>query len=240
MEKPLIRWTIGPVTPLGFECFQLSLDSVTKFYDADIAICYNCDPSQLKEIAGLYPQATLIDQRSYLQEKIPPAGVAWKLYPPRLDDQRHEICIDNDIVLNEKIPQIDLFLSGNMTLLLEDWSRTYGRFERHVPEPYRINSGLYGMPPKFSLQKYLDFYVHDEWEMNAVGEYKESKTFDEQGLIALSLLDYPKFTIIPELVLTNCERNYVEGAGHHFIGVNRKIRHRPFALYKQTRRRTFL
>lgn len=235
-----MRWTIGPVSSLGFECFRYSLASFTKHFEAEIVVCYNCPFEKIAWIAQEYPSARFIDQSIYLDSPIRPAGVAWKLYPPRLDINRHELSIDNDIVVNLPIPQIAAFFQGSHTLLMEDWSRTYGRFEKHVPRGQCINSGLYGMPPGFDLSRYCDFYLRDQWEMNAVGEYRESKTFDEQGLIALSLLDHPKFAIIPNTTITNCERNYTEAAGHHFIGVNRKEQHRPFTLYRASQRRLFL
>ena len=240
METPLVRWTIGPVSSLGFECFRHSLASFLRHFEAEIVVCYNCSFEQIAWITKEHPAIRLVDQSEYLNNPIRPAGVAWKLYPPRLDINRHELSIDNDIVFNAEIPQLSAFFKGHHTLLLEDWSRTYGRFEKHVPADYRINSGLYGMPPGFNLDRYCHFYLRDQWEMNAVGEYKESKTFDEQGLIALSLLDHPNFVIIPNTVITNCERQYVEGAGHHFIGVNRKEQHRPFMLYRASQRRLFL
>jgi hypothetical protein len=232
--RPLARWTIGPTTKNGFECLQRSIASFTAFYDVDVVICHNCAKTDLGDIK--FP---LHDQSQYLQSNPKPIGVAWKLYPPRMDITRHELCIDNDIVINEPIPQIGYFLDHDCTLLLEDLGRTYGRFERYIPPHYQINSGIYGMPPGFDLDKYFQFYSK-EWEINAVGDYAASKTFDEQGLVALALLDYKNFVIIPSTTINNCERRLYEGAGYHFVGLNRQRYHGPYQLYKHKQLRTHL
>jgi hypothetical protein len=228
--KPLARWTIGNSTPDGYKCLWESIASFQRFYDLDVAICYNCDPNNL---GGIVPQFRLINQEDYrVTCKVEPKGVAWKLYPTRLDLNTHEIAIDNDIIIKSPIAEIDEFLSSDCTLLLEGDNRTYGRFERHVPPGFNINSGIYGMPPGFNLQKFLDFYVNDPWEKNAFGQHDENFTFDEQGLIATALLSYKRFTIIPQTSIANCEHELVEGSGHHFIGLNRRSFHRPYRLYK--------
>lgn len=121
------------------------MTSFLEFYDVDVVICHNCDQNKLPKFVF---QHQLVDQTEIAKDsKIPPAGVAWKLYPPRTDRSRHEISIDNDVVFTERIPEIDRFLDGDCTLLLEGDSRTYGRFERYVPAGYEINSGIFGMPP---------------------------------------------------------------------------------------------
>lgn len=237
--KPLVRWTIGPSTPAGYQCLKLSIESFLKFYDADVVICHNCPAETMPLLC--FGGFQLIDQTKYAAtSKIKPVGVAWKLYPPRVDKIRHEISIDNDIVFTERIPEIDKFLETDCTLLLEGDSRTYGRFEKYVPSGYQINSGIFGMPPNFDLHKYIDFYCQKDWELNALGQHKESKTFDEQGLVSLSLLDYHKHIIIPATSVTNCEREFVFAKGMHFIGLNRKPFHRPFALYKSLNKKLYL
>ncbi len=227
-NKPIARWTIGPVTPDGFDCLFESIKSFLKFYDVDPVICFNCNASDLSKT-----NIRLIDQQQFRSSCIAkPVGVAWKLYPARLAIENHEIVIDNDIIFKERIPQIDQFFDGNHTLLLEDLSRTYGRFEKYVPPGFCINSGLYGMPPRFDLQKYINFHIREEWELNALGEHKKSVTFDEQGLIALALLDYPNYEIISNNVIANCEYHLIEAKAMHFVALNRRQFHRPYRQYK--------
>lgn len=237
--KPLARWTIGDSTAAGYQCLKLSIESFLRLYDADVVICHNCHEENISHIC--FGDFSLIDQREVAKSsKIQPVGVAWKLYPPRIDKSRHEISIDNDIVFTERIPQIDAFLDGDCTLLLEGDSRTYGRFERYVPAGYEINSGIFGMPPGFDLHKYVDFYCQSDWELNALGEHKASKTFDEQGLVAIALLNYSNYVIIPATSVTNCEKELTLAKGMHFIGLNRRTFHRPFALYRSINTKLYL
>jgi hypothetical protein len=237
--KPIARWTIGNTTPAGYECLRLSIESFTKLYDVEVVVCHNCSTETImKECIGDFQ---LIDQKMIAEKsKIKPIGVAWKLYPPQIDTNRYEIVIDNDIVFVERIPEIDLFLKNDCTLLLEGDSRTYGRFEKFVPEGYQINSGIYGMPPHYKLHKYIDFYCQSDWEINATGQHAESKTFDEQGIISLALLNYRKYVIIPATSVTNCERELIMSKAMHFISLNRKAHHCPFALYKSLNIKLYL
>lgn len=237
--KPLVRWTIGPSTAAGYQCLKLSIESFLKFYDADVVVCHNCPAETMSLLC--FGDIQLINQSEFSRvSKIKPAGVAWKLYPPRIDKTRHEISIDNDIIFTEPIPEIDKFLNTDCTLLLEGDSRTYGRFEKYVPSGYQINSGIFGMPPNFDLHKYVNFYCQTDWELNALGEHKESKTFDEQGLVAIALLNYSNYVIIPETSVTNCERELILSKGMHFIGLNRRTFHRPFALYRSLNKKLYL
>jgi len=237
--KPIARWTIGNTSAAGYECLCRSIESFLKLYDAEVVICHNCSTEKImKECVGNF---RLLNQQEISEKsKIKPAGVSWKLYPPRIDINRHEIVIDNDIIFVDQIPEIGAFLKSDCTLLLEGDSRTYGRFERYVPEGYQINSGIFGMPPRFDLHKYVDFYCRSDWEINAFGQHKESKTFDEQGLVALALLNYHKYAIIPSTSVTNCERELVMAKAMHFIGLNRRKHHYPYALYKSAKTKLYL
>lgn len=179
----------------------------------------------------------LQNENSY---KIPPKGVAWKLYPPRLAMNRHEIFIDNDIIIREKIEEIDLFLEKNdHVLLLEDEQRAYGNFDRFIKKNKLINSGIFGLCPFFDLKAYMDFYTNT-WNENAGYENESSVTFDEQGLIALSLLSHKKYFLIKNTTVTKCDVNYKKSKGMHFIKLNRKRLHSPFAEYINETTKLFL
>ena len=229
IKIPIARWTIGSTNSDGYRCLEMSIDSFLKFYDAEVILCHNV-PAKLLPI-GL-KRFNLIDQYFHLEIGPEPKGVAWKLYPPRIDLNRHEICIDNDIVFNENIKEIDEFLKSKCTLMLVDNSRTYGRFEKHVPPGFKINSGVYGMPPGFNLESFVSFYGNEGWDKNAFFNHDKSETFDEQGLVAMALLSHPRYIIIPNTTITNCENVLVEGKGNHFIGLNRRDFHAPFRLYR--------
>jgi len=229
------------VSTAGYQCLALSIASFQLHHQVDkVVVCHNCPRINLGDIVARFPSIELFDQSHYAENAIPPKGVAWKLYPPRLFPDDHELCIDNDIVFLDPIQEIDRFYTGDCTLVLEGSSRTYGRFERCVPVGYQINSGVYGMPPGFNLQKYIDFFVREEWEENAYGQHAASKTFDEQGLVAVSLLSYGKFVIIPQQTLTNCEHHLVPGKALHFVSLNRNELHEPFRIFKSSLNKIYL
>lgn len=217
--KALVRWTIGPTTPDGIRCLRKSIDKLCGLYDIEPVICYNqIDPQQFTDLG-----VRLVNQTEDLPSSESPIGVTWKLYPPRLAIDRHELFIDNDLIIEKKIPELDHFFKSDQTLLLEGSGRNYGRFEKHVPIGYKINSGLFGLPPGFDLKGQMEFYGTN-WERN-------SRTFDEQGLVATSLLNYREFSIISSSTITNCEMEWVSGSGFHFIGLNRILFHTPFRQY---------
>jgi hypothetical protein len=235
--KPLARWTIGNTNKSGYESLILSIQSFKKYYDIDVVVCHNCPASNLPINIQKF---TLIDQSKHLSVGPEPKGVAWKLYPPRLDLQRHEISVDNDLIINQPIEEIETFFKSDSTLLLGDNSRTYGRFEKHVPQGFMINSGLYGMPPKFDLESYVKFYAGNAWQKNALNRHDKNETFDEQGLIALALLNHSRYLIIDGKTITNCEHRLIPGKGHHFIGLNRNKYHAAFCQYRSMTQKLFL
>lgn len=230
--KPLLRWHIGNVSKNGFECLKMSIESFLGRFDADGVICHNnLTDEQIKTLEPL--GIRLIDQRPFGDAaEVKPRGVAWKLYPARLALNRHELVIDNDLLLNERIESIDHFLENDCTLLLEGISRAYGRFERHVPINYKISSGLYGMPPGFNFGKIVDSFLYQDWEENAMGIHLQNFTFDEQGLVALGLLSYPQKVIIPITDINECQYKLTAAKGHHFVALNKMKNHGPFRLYK--------
>lgn len=241
MTKLLIRWTVGNTSKAGYACLRYSISKLQQLYSAQYVLCYNCDYKIIVNNGYTeFPNLVLHDQSQYLNCTPAPTGVAWKLYPPRLDPEAYELSVDSDLVIEQHIPQIDKFLNSDSTLLLEGDSRTYGRFDRHVPPQHCINSGVYGMPPRFDLEKYIRFYAGDTWEKNALGQHDKNETFDEQGLIALALLDHKNTLIIPQSTISNCEHTYQESHGMHFIGLNRRQVHDPFKIYQSKRSKLFL
>lgn len=239
MNKPIVKWTIGNTTKDGYECLRLSIESFLNFYNADVVVAHNCDPEKLLFLEDL--PIKLLDQRPYLDTSyIAPIGVAWKLYPSRLDKERHELSIDNDIIFQEPIEHIFKFLKNDCTLLLEGQSRNYGRFEKYIPPKMKINSGIYGMPPGFDMERFIKIVAGNSWEINATGEHAANKTFDEQGIVAFALLNYKKYVIIPDKIVTNCERHLIKGKGMHFIGLNKCNYHEPYRLFKSNKTKIYL
>jgi len=145
------------------------------------------------------------------------AGPAWKLYPPRLDINCHEIIIDNDVVIDCKSEIFDKFLkSTEMVIATEAIERSYGNFDRYVNHNLMLNTGVIGLPPGYDLCSKLnlviDFSNIKKWENH----------FDEQGLYAATLQKTPMSMFSLSDINVCCpQRDYKLGQiGMHFIAVN--------------------
>lgn len=194
--KPLIRWTIGPSSKDGFKCLEKSVSNIKKLYpECDFIVCHNqLSGAQKDKIANL--DVDLFDQDKHQNSlNHPPQGVNvhWKLYPPRLRYNAHEICIDNDIILWKRVPEIDYFLNNNMCLIYQGKNRLYGIYDSNMPQAIRINSGIYGLPPAFDFGGKIND-IQKPWKGR----------FDEQGLVATILSENPHF-IIPLTSVPICE-----------------------------------
>lgn len=236
--KPLFRWTIGPVKKNGFLSLEISVQKLQEIYSGNFVICHNNlnlpNLTRLEKFANRVG-CILYQQKSDDLKIESPRGVSWKLYPARLNFEGHEIFIDNDLIIEESIPQIDQFLQKkDYTIMLEDIEVAYGRYKNYIKDGLKLNSGLFGIPPLFDLESKIKMFCN-RWEQNATGPYSSSFTFDEQGLVAF-LLSAQKLIIIPESTICNCEHAFREGKGFHFVGLNRKWFHESFAVYLTKRR----
>lgn len=219
--KPILRWTIGNVHPCGFDVLAKSVDLAVKLYpDFDRIICHNnLTPLELRQIQKM--DTELIDQTKHLDDLPHPPDkmceVAWKLFPARIRSSSHEIFIDNDIVLTDRLYEIDEFLSNNCPLLYQGLHGLHGRYE--VPKGIQINSGIFGLPPGFDFKQELSRRMLP-W----------TGRFDEQGLVAATLLDQPKHIMIglptvpivePDFSLEAQEKNHIR-KGFHFARANKE------------------
>ena len=220
--KPLIRWTIGPCREEGIKSLFYSVRSFIELYpDFEYVICYNqIEEECLLSVKKLDERIRLINQNDYLNSfPIKPQleyQTYWKLYPPRLDITKHEINIDNDIIIFKKIKEIDCFLNEDAVLLYQGLHGLYGSYENSVPTGIRINSGIYGMPPNFIFKQNMPKLQHN-WQ----------DKFDEQGIVASTLMNYKKHFIIPLTTIPIIEKNFEMKyflhdfcCGYHFVGVN--------------------
>jgi hypothetical protein len=224
--KPLMRWTIGPAHDSGFQILRHSVRQAQRLYgDAfRYAICYNgLNQQQLESVQSLGCEC--VDQKSWAHSlDIPPpgpdskGGPAWKLYPPRLSLDTHEIVIDNDLVLSVRLDVIDQFLKDDSRILLTRavrGGRGYGAFDEYVRRDYTINTGLMAFPPGFDLAATLNLAL----ELCEVREWR--KHFDEQGLIAMVTQDL-NTVVIDGIRVCWTERSYKRSPhGMHFVGANK-------------------
>ena len=218
-NKPLIRWTIGPVAKEGFVCLKLAVELMQSLYKdtCNYAVCYNGLSNQQK---SLLPNVNLlVNQENYsnLFHCNPPVfgfgGPAWKLYPPRLNMDSHEIIIDNDVIIYKKPEQFNIFFKKNIITITEAITRSYSKSLEHlIPEGYNINSGVICLPPNFDFEKKISNCIklfNLNWQNH----------FDEQTLIAY-ITSQQTVQIIPllEIQVSNFTKN--GNCGNHFIGLN--------------------
>lgn len=215
--KPLVRWTIGNVREVGFEILRESISRFKRLYsDFDYLICYN-------EIEN----KKLPDQvNSFLQDHdccsipVKPNSInAWKLFPPRLRIDSHELFIDNDLIIYKKVPQINEFLKNTHRPLCygtyDNRPFPYGIFSNNFDKSkkFKLNSGIFGLPPNYDFESEI---IKNIKELNL----KEWGILDEQGLVATCLLN--KNPIIIQISeISNCWKEYNFGQyGFHFCGHN--------------------
>jgi hypothetical protein len=218
-KKPILRWTIGPVSEAGFKCLNLSYKLLKKQYEKKFRyiICYN---GLSKEQIAYLPNIEKIDQEKISCPFLPNIyeykdyAAVWKLYPPRMDLDVHEIILDNDVVIYGSL--FDKFLAEDKIYITEAFTRSYSpNLERFIPENFNVNVGVVCLPPGFDFQKNLS----DSIEFANIKNWENF--FDDQSLTAMSIYkEKPK--IIPLSDLFVCAKNLVQAKyGLHFVGLNR-------------------
>lgn len=149
-------------------------------------------------------------------------GWGWKLAPPRLRSDAHELWIDNDIVFHERIPTIDDWLTKRIPVISSAHRAEYGSYSLDIPH---CCAGLFGLPPGLDFQSRIEFYARN---LETLGYY------DEQGVVC-SVVTETDYLLIPMdevLMVKNMSLPYA--AGMHFIGLNRTEAHPHWSFYKRT------
>ena len=259
MTKPLFRWTVGPCLQQGLDILAESISRTTRALgidDWDWVVAYN--GLSKDELAFL---ATAIGDKpiqlfcqnwascpindhcqtprrrdgSFEWNGTKCGGTMWKVCPPRMRMESHEIVMDNDIVLLKKPRQIDEFLeSRSHSLLLEEPIRFYGRYDCLFPpdEPC-LNSGLMGFPPGF------DYGTAVSMNWDRYGRYTGLSQADEQGLLTYTLSQTKNVRIGKEQVVEVLHRDFrtpitPSAEAYHFTQANRIPNHYAWGKYKQT------
>lgn len=219
--RPLVRWTVGNTNKLGMDCLGRSVRAWRRLYreQFDMAICHNnMTERQLAELLKL--DVELIDQHGFTDRLTlkPPRrrNPCWKLYPPRLRPDAHEIIIDNDVLLRRHLPAVEELLVRNQMFVTEGIFRSYGQFEAVVPDNIKINTGMYGLPPGYDLggkvNGVLKSGLIQKWEGH----------LDEQGLLAsVFAKDGAKMARLSDISVLDPRLPYGMGkCGAHFVGLN--------------------
>lgn len=204
--KPIVRWTIGPLAcKYDDAILRRSIGNFISLYGDifDYFLCLNGRDS----FDRLDPRVTLVKQTA-LANCPEPNGCTWKLYPPRIRIESHEIFMDHDIVLVDRIEKIDRFLESSDAFIYTQAASdlgNYGRFSDRVREGFRLNSGLFGLPPGRSL------------DLVGVGDWKEY--FDDQGFVA-SIFCREKNLIkvdLEEIWICDSDLLPKTAKGYHFV-----------------------
>lgn len=228
MNNCLIRFTLGPVSSLGLSIFGECVRTFTKTYpEADYVICHN-GVDDLSYISTLGIRLHKQDMSGWNETPYDPKWCAWKLYPPRLALDKHELFVDNDIVLCSRVPEIDLFFRSSVPLVSEARYRRYGKYERFVKPDVLVNGGIFGVPPHFDFCSAIHKLQGNDVERGYTGWY------DEQGMVA-AILATDDTIVIPRSSVLLVERDepFVPGMnGYHFANANVSEYHKSWNAYR--------
>lgn len=235
-----IRWTIGDVSPLGFEALRLSIWGAVKAFgpDAGLAVCVNAiSIAEARRRTGPVPahvqwveaHGTPDFLKDYLDESMA-EGVAWKLAPPRLFPERYELSLDNDCICWVKPNAVEAWLGEPepRCLIAADVKLALGAFT-HLTRPEPRNTGIRGLPPGYDLGEALHAVLRKH-------PVRLASELDEQGLQAVALdLGRPAHVVSIEDV-TICSPFWpheprLGRAGAHFVGLN--SRNLPWSYYNR-------
>lgn len=240
-NKPIARWTLGPVSPIGQEILLESIARFATVYpEFDRVVCYNNIESDIVKRFALYAEIHEQKESELPCLVMPPdstkeraTGCGWKLSPPRLRIDSLELFLDNDLVIFSRIQEIDDWIkSRRHGLITEGKWRLYGAFKDFVTPDKKMCAGLFGLPPFFNFEKHIKyFFSHFNQPLDA---------FDEQGMTAATVSNMKNFYVVPIKKLRIIENHDVfpdivaEGIGGiHFVGANRKPHHYGWQNYKK-------
>jgi hypothetical protein len=231
----LLRWTIGPVSERGLTMLSISIRSFRRLYGDTFDLCIQhngLDNAQLLKVKR--NNVPLFKQFHSQDVEYAPEGCKWKLYPPRMRQDSHEIVMDNDLIIHKRLPQIDAFLAADNTCIItEAIKRCYGRYDPLIPEGICYNVGLYGMPPGYDLSR----HVRDVQKGEAPRRWQTY--FDDQGLVTACFQRHSgPVTVIPRSMVSISLHEEVmpEGThGVHFVGGNGVQRHLGWDRYNKFR-----
>lgn len=228
-----VRWTIGDVSPWGFEALRLSLWGAWKVFgpDARYVVCVNSLPRErAQSLTGAAPPGVEWRDASgelpeFLRRHLDAnlaEGMGWKFAPLRVAPDAYELALDNDCILWAPPRAIRAwFEPGNerRAVLAEDVRRMFGVFSDLCgPEPR--NGGIRGLPPGFDFGRTLQAILKQH-------PVVLSSELDEQGLQAAALARLGEPLVVRVEEVTICSpfpphRPHLGTCGAHFAGLNAK------------------
>jgi hypothetical protein len=221
MLQPILRWTVGNLSKDGLDCFRFSVKSLYHLYGKSFEYycCHNNTQLEKLDFLKAYP-VKLVDQNKHTNSlSIPPLNnnPSWKLYPPRLDINRPEIFLDNDLIFYKKIPILDDFILGkNSFFITQAIKRSLGCFDKLVQSDINLNSGFFGIPAHFDFQQEIENALQ-------IHNFSWKNHLDEQGCVAF-IFHQRKFELIAldQIYICHNALPYKTGKyGQHFVGINK-------------------
>ena len=228
--KIIARWTVGPCSECGVEILRESVNLFANLYpEAERMVCYNQIDRPVNINASLYEQHQdelgypLTSTQDDIKER---SGSGWKLCPPRMDINCHELWIDNDIVIHQKMKEIDQWIKGDYCIISEGLGRYFGIYNNLVPSGLKICAGFFGLPPDFDFRK--EILKHCEL-LNG----KTIGSWDEQGLVA-SIITNKKHKVVPltSLAIVEPDFDLPDAPAFHFVEANRIDSHKKWEEFK--------
>lgn len=152
--KPLVRWTIfDQAHPRGYQILEFSIQQMQKLYGDkfDYYLLYNSIHDHNKYRIDKFAQKYNLQ---IIEQRIEDCPICltkpytfWKVCPPRLQINTHELLLDNDVVFFEAPIEIEEFLNNSKTLIINDCYNYMGELKGIGP----YNSGILGLPPNFDF-----------------------------------------------------------------------------------------
>jgi hypothetical protein len=235
-----VRWTVGDVSPAGYEALRLSIHGALRLFGPETRyeVCVNTlTEIEARSRTGPVPEQVRWRRveadlpaplRAFLDGGMT-EGTAWKLLPVRLDPDAFELALDNDVILWALPPALARWLAepgAAHRVIAADVRPAHGAFAGLCgPEPR--NSGIRALPPGFDY----------EAEIAAVlAEHPAALTseLDEQGLQVAALSRRGDVLVVGTEEVSICSPfpPHTPGLGRcgaHFVGLN--ARDIPWAYY---------
>jgi hypothetical protein len=237
-----VRWTIGDVSPQGFEALGFSIHAAVRLFGPDNAytVCVNTiSLDEARRRAGAVPDlvtwcAAPLEPPAVLAPFLDDQmseGTAWKFMPLSLFPSRFELALDNDVILWQLPNAIERWLRAAdpvARVIAADVVPAHGEFSAICGAEPR-NSGIRGTGPGFDFAGALERVL-------ARRPAALRSELDEQGLqiAALSLDRAPLVVTTEEVSICSPFPPHdpeLGSCGAHFVGLN--VRNIPWRFYER-------
>jgi hypothetical protein len=210
MKKPVIRWTVGGSNSNGYKILSNSIRNIINLYSDrfEYFVCYNdVDINKIKELEKKFNNVIFIEQswrdcpikikkpKSTNKHKQKINGSFWKICPPRMSPNTHEIILDNDLIFLKKPKILEKFLSSNRNFIIKDSKIYLGSFHDPIYKKNKkgYNSGVIGLAPGYDfsseIQNNYKLFYKNKLKSFELGQYDYGLDYgEEQGLLMYTLL----------------------------------------------------